>query len=85
MKFAVTYTETLSKTYIVEAEDRWDAEAIVYHLVDEEYIVLDADDFVSGDYSSEVADPDDIKFFDDVDDEFPYAMEDYREMMEENC
>lgn len=84
MKYAVTYTETLSRTLIIEAEDAGDAEGIMEHLVEEEYIVLDSADFVDCEYETNEADDDDIDFYDDAEDEFPYAMQEYREMMEED-
>ena len=44
-KFVVTYTETLERSYIVDAEDWIDAKEIIYDAVSDCEIILDADDY----------------------------------------
>lgn len=82
-KYAVTYTETLSRTLIVEAEDREEAEDIVRYLVDGCNLVLDYDDCSDCEYEVEEATPDVIDFFDDVDDLFEDEVREYRGDMED--
>ena len=47
-KYIVTYEETLARTYIVEASSAREAENIAYDAVKRGRIVLDGDDYVSG-------------------------------------
>lgn len=78
MKFTVTYRETLERTYIIDAEDAEEAEDIMLYLVNEEDIVLDADDFVDGEFDVDIATDGEISFFDNVEDEFEESMRMYR-------
>lgn len=48
-KYLVEITETLSRTYVVESENRENAVRIIENAVNESKIILDADDFVSRD------------------------------------
>lgn len=48
-KYLVEITETLSRTYAVEAESKENAVRIIENAVNESKIILDADDFVSRD------------------------------------
>lgn len=45
MKFKVHIEETLSKDFIVDAETRQDARAMIEEKIENEEIVLSADDF----------------------------------------
>ena len=47
-KYIVTYEETLARTYIVEASSAREAENLAYDAVKRGRIVLDGDDYVSG-------------------------------------
>ena len=82
-KYAVTYTEILVRTLIVEAEDREEAQDIVRYLVDGCTLVLDSDDMSDYEYEVEEATPDVIDFFDDVDDLFEDEVREYRGDMED--
>lgn len=46
MKYSVTYTELLSRTVIVEADSEKEASEKVLDAVNDEAIILTADDFV---------------------------------------
>lgn len=54
MKYSVTYTELLSKTVIVEADSENEASEKVINAVNNEAIILTADDYVMN--SGEISD-----------------------------
>lgn len=54
MKYTVSYTELLGRTFIVDADSEEEAEKKVLDAVENEYIVLTADDYVMD--SGEISD-----------------------------
>ena len=54
MKYTVSYTELLSRTFIVDADSEEEAEKKVFDAVENEAIVITADDYVMD--SGEVSD-----------------------------
>lgn len=66
MKYTVTYTELLGRTFIVDADSEEEAEKKVFDAVENEFIVLTANDYF--DDSGEIADcwrslDDDAEFY----------------------
>ena len=62
-KFAVTYEETLTRTYIVEADNQEDAETIIGEAVYYGDIVFDADDFIDYEVSGREATEEDEEYY----------------------
>lgn len=62
-KYAITYEETLARTYIVEADNYEDAYNIIYDATTDADIVLDADDFKEWDIFGNEADAYQIESF----------------------
>lgn len=66
MKYTVSYTELLGRTFIVDADSEEEAREKVLNAVENEFIVLTADDYVMD--SGEIADcwrtyNDDMEFY----------------------
>lgn len=66
MKYTVSYTELLGRTFIVDADSEEEAREKVLNAVENEFIILTADDYVMD--SGEIADcwrtlDDDAEFY----------------------
>lgn len=62
-KFAVTYEKTLTRTYIVEADNQNDAETIIDEAIYYEDIVLDSEDFLDYEISGREATEEDEEYY----------------------
>lgn len=66
MKYTVSYTELLGRTFIVDADNEEEAREKVLNAVENEFIILTADDYVMD--SGEISDcwrtlDDDVEFY----------------------
>lgn len=62
-KFLVQVKETLQRTYVVEADDEYEAEDIVETAYSRCEIVLDADDFLENDFSAKKVTNEDLSLY----------------------
>ena len=66
MKYLVTYTETLARTYIVNADSESDAMDKICDAVEDGYIELSADDYLYDSGNVSIDEP----YFDGAEDSF---------------